>query len=95
MSQTYSYQIGILYFAGNIKSIRNILVKMLKADGYRVGVWTMDETADNAENSVDLYNFIHSPIKESFPKKQVILWERSTNPSEICRNRDISVQKRP
>ena len=53
MSQTYSYQIGILYFAGNIKSIRNILVKMLKADGYRVGVWTMDETADNAEHSVD------------------------------------------
>lgn len=65
MSQTYSYQIGILYFAGNIKSIRNILVKMLKADGYRVGVWTMDETADNAENSVDLYNFIRNQCEHT------------------------------
>lgn len=65
MSQTYSYQIGILYFAENIEPIRNILVKMLEADGYHVCIWAMEEAANDNEKAVDLYNFIRNQCEHT------------------------------
>lgn len=60
MTQTYLYQIGILYFADNIKRVQSTLCKMLETDGYHIGVWRRKETANEDDNVIDIYSFIRS-----------------------------------